>query len=1096
MSEHPVPQEDRLELPAEWQRCAMPRRGNGVRFPVELDPEAPAIFAERLQRAPEALRRSAELDDSDRSLLARGTAFLEGEPDPLGAAAVAELLGRLVDLDQRTPVSQRDPNLPEIPRRGKGLRRNHLEAWALQYGLPFTACAALHQLTIDAPLNHPVRRLRIRGGGPNWFSWLSGRGLLPFLRQLFATATADEYAQIVAAVEPLRDTPARRYAAAVLLPDQTEWVTELLADPERPSGTATLDRLAWSLMGTTEHLALHRKTIDPKTFSEDSVADLVANLGVDALPVLAGTLRFKRLTPKHRSQLLQAVSLLPSDDAFRLLLDSTGGDRWATESLKSAVARFPARAARLLVARAATAEPAERFRLLGLIDWHDARFPKDRMDAGRPEPATPTLPEARLESLPKVLVAPPWTEKRKSNLPQTIAGLEAPAPQLVGRPGEHERALALEPDLVDWDPETYWDDSLFRDYRSGWRYADGLLSQLARKGAAIADEVVASIYKRPWHSRALLPIRSAAAAGAAAHWLVRLKDGRRAALDWFDRHGLHAVPLLVPEAFGPKGYQRASTRGALRLLGWRYGRDAVVRAAEPHGPAAVDAITALLEDPYQPLLNRPSTGAWADPDRLPPVLTADRTATLPRSAVAHLVGVLALWSPRVPYPGLDAIAEHCDRDSLRRFSLALAELWIDVGAPGHDNWAVVQLGRFGGPEAATLIEARVPRWGARYPEYSAQGMEALANLPAKTGFPSLYRLSRSKLKPPLKRLADQHCVAVAARLGLEPEALADRLAPDFGLGDPATLTLDFGPRAFHLKADDRLNLSVIDAAGKPRARLPRPGVRDDAEVAAASIARFRKLAKDLAAELAFQSARLEDAMLAGRVWDGESFARLTANPVLASLARGLLWLGETPDGPRGFRLAEDGSFADAEDKPFELRGRVRLAHPVLLGPDLAPWTEVFADYEILQPFPQLGRPALALTPEEARTGILDRFTGATATWGALREVLDWKTLAWGEHRPNRSSSDVTHLFARELPREALNPESAAIVDSAHLLAEIDPSPDLSDPDPEGRHRVLAVWFSPTKNRRRGAPTLRGDALDPVLVAEILAGLGRATGFNH
>jgi hypothetical protein len=1099
MSEHPAPQEDRLELPSEWQRLAMPRRDNSVRFPVELDPEAPAIFAQRLQRAPEALRRSAELDDSDRSLLARGTAFLEGEPDPLGAAVVAELLDRLHDLERR------DPKRPEVPRRGKILRRNHFEAWVLQFGLPFTACAALHQLTIDAPLNHPVRRLRIRSGRPAYGRWLShsdSGALLPFLRQLFAAAPDDEYRRIVEAVEPLRDAPARRYAAAVLLPDRTEWVTELLADPERPSGTATFDRLEWSLMGTPEHLALHRKTIDPKTYTWNAVADLVANLGVDALPVLAATLRSKRGAPLHRSQLLQAVALLPSDDAFRLLLDSTG-DRWATEALESAVARFPARAARLLVARAATAEPAERFRLLGLIKWHDARFPADRVgDAGpepatpaRPEPTTPTLPEAPLESLPKVLVAPPWTEKRKSNVPQTIAGLQAPAPQVVGRPGEHERALALEPNLVDWDPDTYWDDSLFRDYRTGWRYADGLLSQLARKGAAFADDVVATICKHPWHSRALLPIRSAAAAGAAAHWLVRLKDGRRAALDWFDRHGLHAVPLLVPEAFGPQGYQRASTRGALRLLGWRYGRDAVVGAAEPHGPAAVDAVAAVLEDPYQPLLNRPSTGAWADPDRLPPVLTADRTATLPSSAVAHLVSVLAQWSPRVPYPGVDAVAEHCDRDSLARFSLALAELWIDVGAPSHDNWAVVQLGRFGGPEAAALIEARVPRWGARYPEYSAQGMDALAALPAETGFPPLYRLSRGKLKPQLKQLADQHCAAVAARLGYEPEALADRLAPDFGLGDPATLTLDFGPRAFHIKADDRLNLSVIDAAGKTRARLPRPGVRDDAEAGAASIARFRKLAKDLAAELAFQSARLEDAMLAGRVWDTESFARLTANPVLASLARGLLWLGETPDGPRGFRLAEDGSFADAEDKPIEIQGRVRLAHPVLLGPDLAAWTEVFADYEILQPFPQLARPALTLAPEEARTGILDRFTGATATWGALREVLDWKALDWGEHRPNGTSVS-THLFARELPREALNPESAAIVDSAHLLAEIDPSPDLSDPDPEGRHRILAVWFSPTKNRRRGAPTLRGDALDPVLVAEILAGLGRATGLIH
>jgi hypothetical protein len=220
--------------------------------------------------------------------------------------------------------------------------------------------------------------------------------------------------------------------------------------------------------------------------------------------------------------------------------------------------------------------------------------------------------------------------------------------------------------------------------------------------------------------------------------------------------------------------------------------------------------------------------------------------------------------------------------------------------------------------------------------------------------------------------------------------------------------------------------------------------------------------------------------------------------VLASLARGLLWIGETPEGPQGFRLAEDGSFADVDDKPLALAdgGRVRLAHPVLLGPDLPLWTEVFADYEILQPFQQLSRPALTLTEEEARTGVLDRFSGATASFGALVELLDWRRLHWGDGRPDGATYEHTHLFARELPRAALNAESAAVVADAHLLAEIDPSPDYREPDPEGRHRILWIWFSPTKNRRRGVPTLRGDALDPVLVAEILAGLGRATGIHH
>jgi hypothetical protein len=655
--------------------------------------------------------------------------------------------------------------------------------------------------------------------------------------------------------------------------------------------------------------------------------------------------------------------------------------------------------------------------------------------------------------------------------------------------------MALEPDLVEWDPDTYWaENNRFHNFYSGWDLTDSIISQLARNGAQVADEAVDRIStSSPWLGRALLPIRSTRAAAVAAHWFLRLDTGRNPGLDWFDRHGLHAVPYLVPESFGPKSYQRTTARGALRLLAWRHGPEAVIAATETHGPEAVAGVTAVLADyPDRPLLNNPGVGSLHAQDQLPRVLTADRAAILPPSAVSHLIAVLSQWTPRTPYPAVEAVAEACDPDSLACFSLALAEKYR------YADSFTGQLARFGGAEAAAFIESSIARRGSRQAPVTALGLEALAAMPADLAFPALYRLSRGKLHQSVKSAVAPHLARVAGRRGWSVESLADHYAPTLGLDDPAALTLDFGPRVFHVKADDRLRLSVADAAGRPRARLPRPGVRDDARAAEASIARFRTLSKDLTAELAFQSDRLKDAMLTSRVWDADEFAHLTAHPVLASLARGLLWIGETLDGPRAFRFAEDGSFADVDDKPLYLGddARVRLAHPVLLGSDFPLWIELFTDYEILQPFDQLARPALALTEAEAHTGVLDRFSGATATFGALCDVLEWKSLCWQGTGDTPVSELSTYLFARDLPREALNAESAAIVDNVHLLAEIDPSPDYHDPDPEGRHRILWIWFSPTKNRRRGVPTLRGDALDPVLVSEILVGLGRATGIHH
>ncbi|KJS50975.1 hypothetical protein VM98_39685, partial [Streptomyces rubellomurinus subsp. indigoferus] len=73
------------------------------------------------------------------------------------------------------------------------------------------------------------------------------------------------------------------------------------------------------------------------------------------------------------------------------------------------------------------------------------------------------------------------------------------------------------------------------------------------------------------------------------------------------------------------------------------------------------------------------------------------------------------------------------------------------------------------------------------------------------------------------------------------------------------------------------------------------------------------------------------------------------------LVRRLVWLAEADGTATAFRVAEDRTLADVRDEVFELpaRASVRLAHPLLLGGDLAAWSELFADYEILQPFRQL-----------------------------------------------------------------------------------------------------------------------------------------------
>ena len=62
----------------------------------------------------------------------------------------------------------------------------------------------------------------------------------------------------------------------------------------------------------------------------------------------------------------------------------------------------------------------------------------------------------------------------------------------------------------------------------------------------------------------------------------------------------------------------------------------------------------------------------------------------------------------------------------------------------------------------------------------------------------------------------------------------------------------------------------------------------------------------------------------------------------------------------------DRSLADVHDDTCAVDdgASVGIAHPLHLGASVAAWSELFADYEILQPFPQLGREVHTLTAEE------------------------------------------------------------------------------------------------------------------------------------
>jgi hypothetical protein len=225
---------------------------------------------------------------------------------------------------------------------------------------------------------------------------------------------------------------------------------------------------------------------------------------------------------------------------------------------------------------------------------------------------------------------------------------------------------------------------------------------------------------------------------------------------------------------------------------------------------------------------------------------------------------------------------------------------------------------------------------------------------------------------------------VAARRGIAYAELEDRLVPELGL-DEGPLVLDYGSRTFEVKLDEQL-LPFVVVDGTRANKPPRALKRDDKEKTKAGIARFETLAEDLSHVAKTQLLRLERAMREARTWKLDAWlSEMVKHPLLGHVAPRLVWAVDD----ELVHIAFDGSFANEDDQGVTLTGRqtVRVAHP--LDVDAGKWakmTRLFADYEILQPFPQLARETFDVAKSGAEWRYKDA-VGRKVAWSAVDALL-------------------------------------------------------------------------------------------------------------
>jgi hypothetical protein len=177
------------------------------------------------------------------------------------------------------------------------------------------------------------------------------------------------------------------------------------------------------------------------------------------------------------------------------------------------------------------------------------------------------------------------------------------------------------------------------------------------------------------------------------------------------------------------------------------------------------------------------------------------------------------------------------------------------------------------------------------------------------------------------------------------------------------------------------------------------------------------LKKDVRTLAADQIRRFERAMVLQRRWSLSQVRGLfIEHPLLWHVSRRLVWARFDESGRlvSAFRVAEDRTLADQSDKEIKIEdsARVGIPHPLHLGESVKHWSDLFADYEILQPFSQLGREVYRLTESEKQATILEQFKGVKVE---TVKVLGLERFGW--ERGAAQDGGVQGWMFKKLPSD-------------------------------------------------------------------------------
>jgi hypothetical protein len=962
-----LPDEEAWVLPEPWRQAVIPRRG-GLPGPQRPAPPDPVGQLRDWLAAAGTREHLAHLQADhpglhDPLLLAEGDRYLRAwlEPDapddqatPLGAA-VALLL---------TPDAARYNH-----RRGRAAFI--VDAWVARSGLEFAARVAGELAGLICrpdlrPWGRPLDEARAQQYETLWpqHDLEKLHGVVSAVRPYLAATTDPEYERICQILDGYRTSPVGRITTSYLVPTQVAWVDEdCAAAAGWPEAWRGMLLLAASSVRQLELLSDAVSGFFSSYECDEMVGTVLDGVGPAAAPVLVNPI-YRELLRLHDDKWryrhrvgvkgLRLLAATPTDAAFRLLCEMTVTEEAVRPALllKSGVlSRYPVRALRILT-ELETTRPSLYTDLLGT---HVLAGPALLAAAAEhlPAPVRARVDEIVASGGAGIGVA--WTDlldrhdrRRYLHLIDSADAEKRAVAALAAVPTDEAFGY-----LVDRIDRTYVRPALLtaarRDPHRALRVllakASAATPDATATGAAAPDVAAPDVVAELLRNHVLAHPEAVAAA------LPTLEPPMRAQVE--------AIVGSVPAPAGPGGPGAPGGSGSLPPL----------LAGPPRGPNGKP-------------MRVPDLPEWLVMPALPPVVLRDGGRALPPEAVRQLCALLAVSKIAAAHPSIAEVRTLCEPRSLASFAWAVFEQWQAAQYPSKNAFAMVAVAVFGDDTTVPALTALFPSWAKGSSVRVRTGMDVLAAIGTDVALMYLQRLAHKAKTKGFRRLAEERMVRVAEARGLSRQQLADRIVPDLGLDADGRMTLDYGPRQFTVGFDEQIKPWFADQHGARFARLPRPVAADDQALAPDAYRRFTEIKKEVQRITKERIRALEEAMAMRRHWTCAEFQRLLVqHPLMWQLTRRLLWVVFDEHGAAmvTFRVAEDRTFADVDDKPVSVdaTATVGVAHPGHFAPDRAAWTALFTDYEILQPFHQLDRELFTLPEAGTDSPHLASFAGAS-----------------------------------------------------------------------------------------------------------------------